>query len=172
MPDRGPIAFTDFFAAWSGRSREDFLAEVTCPYLALPRLEGRHVPDDQVTGRVDPAHTIAMWDMQQLLPVRALEGGDRVTIGRAPTCDVMVDDGRLSRVQAVLERPGPVWLISDAGSTNGTRVNLERVPAHRGVPLAAGARLRLAEAVDLVFLTPEALFAVVDRVRGAGATRT
>lgn len=170
MSGREPIAFSEFFAAWSGRSRDEFLGEVTCPYLVLPKVEGRPVPDDTVTGRVDPAHTIAVWDMQSLLPV--VGEGDRLTLGRAPTCDVVVNDGRLSRVQATLERnPDGEWLISDAGSTNGTRVNLERVPAHRGVPLTAGARIRLAEAIDLVFLTPEALFGVVERVQRAGAGR-
>lgn len=168
MPERDQIPFTDFFAAWSGRSRDEFLAEVTCPHLVLPRVEGEAIPDDAITGRVDPAHTVALWDLQLLLPVDG--SGQRLTIGRAPTCDLVVNDVRLSRVQATLERrPDCEWLLGDAGSTNGTRVNLERVPAHRGVPLRSGARIRLAEAIDLVFLSPASLWSVIARVRRAGA---
>src|SRR5690606_8273628 len=83
----GAVAFAEFFAAWATRSRAEFLAHVTCPYLVMPRVEGRAVADDGVTGRVDPAHTIATWDLQLLLPVTS--SGERVTIGRAPTNDVV-----------------------------------------------------------------------------------
>lgn len=170
MSDRGPTPFSDFYAAWAGRGRDDFLAEVTCPHLVLPLIEGNAVPGDATTDRVDPDRTVALWDLQLLLPVRSPRGDRRVTIGRAPGNDVVVNDGRLSRVQALLERRDDgEWLISDADSTNGTRVNLERVPARRGVHLTSGARIRLAEAIDLVFLSPASLWGVLERVRRAGA---
>ncbi len=52
---------------------------------------------------------------------------DRTTIGRAPSCDVFLDDITVSRNHAVLERdPAGVRLV-DQGSLNGTYVNRERV---------------------------------------------
>jgi hypothetical protein len=49
------------------------------------------------------------------------------TIGRAPTCDFTVADLSVSRWHARLQREEDGWLLSDLGSTNGTRLNGWRV---------------------------------------------
>jgi Inner membrane component of T3SS, cytoplasmic domain/Domain of unknown function (DUF1707) len=49
------------------------------------------------------------------------------TIGRAPTCDFTVADMSVSRWHARLQREDDSWLLSDLGSTNGTRLNGWRV---------------------------------------------
>jgi pSer/pThr/pTyr-binding forkhead associated (FHA) protein len=52
---------------------------------------------------------------------------DRMTVGRAPTADVFLDDITVSREHAVLERrDGATW-VQDLSSLNGTYVNRERV---------------------------------------------
>lgn len=51
----------------------------------------------------------------------------RFTIGRAPTCDFTVADLSVSRCHARLHREEDNWLLSDLGSTNGTRLNGWRV---------------------------------------------
>lgn len=62
-------------------------------------------------------------------------GGDTTTeflVGRSATCEITVDDPSVSDIQCVLK-----WVVkassaelrvTDAGSTNGTMVNLERLP--------------------------------------------
>lgn len=57
--------------------------------------------------------------------------GDRVTIGRRPTNDVVLDwDSEVSRVHAALERIGDDWTVVDDGlSHNGTYRNGKRVTA-------------------------------------------
>ncbi|HTB55966.1 MAG TPA: FHA domain-containing protein, partial [Trebonia sp.] len=51
-------------------------------------------------------------------------------------CDLAIADMTVSRVHARLERGAAGWLLTDLGSTNGTRVNGWRV---RGpVPVRAG----------------------------------
>jgi hypothetical protein len=45
------------------------------------------------------------------------------SIGRAPGCDLVIDDITVSRGHARLERTPAGWRLADVGSTNGTRVN-------------------------------------------------
>jgi hypothetical protein len=49
------------------------------------------------------------------------------TIGRDGACDLLIEDTSVSRWHARLVREGDRWLLSDTGSTNGTRVNGWRV---------------------------------------------
>jgi hypothetical protein len=51
----------------------------------------------------------------------------KFTIGRAPACDFTVADLSVSRWHARLHREEESWLLSDLGSTNGTRLNGWRV---------------------------------------------
>nr|WP_279354645.1 ATP-binding cassette domain-containing protein [Frankia canadensis] len=62
-------------------------------------------------------------------PATALHpvGGASVVIGRAPECDVMLDDPLVSRRHAELRQAGSGWRIVDLGSWNGTFVNGRRV---------------------------------------------
>jgi len=53
--------------------------------------------------------------------------GERVVIGRARDCDLILPDVLLSRRHAELVRAGAGWLLRDLGSLNGTRLNGARV---------------------------------------------
>lgn len=48
---------------------------------------------------------------------------DRYTIGRDPTCEIVLENDAVSRHHAVLERDGAVWRVKDLGSRNGTFLN-------------------------------------------------
>ncbi len=61
-------------------------------------------------------------------------------IGRAPSCDIVLDDRNVSRRHAEIRRRGPVVVLIDLDSTNGTIVNGRRVREH---PLADGDRITL-----------------------------
>ncbi len=60
----------------------------------------------------------------------------RFTIGRAMACDFTLADLSVSRWHARLYRADDQWLLSDLGSTNGTRLNGWRVTT--GVPVKPG----------------------------------
>ena len=67
---------------------------------------------------------------------------DRVVVGREATCDVVVNDGSVSRKHAIVERRGTGWAIVDQGSANGTFVDSQRVTdlvLHTGQELRFGA---------------------------------
>jgi hypothetical protein len=49
------------------------------------------------------------------------------TIGRDGACDLLIEDTSVSRWHARLVHEDGRWLLSDSGSTNGTRVNGWRV---------------------------------------------
>lgn len=53
--------------------------------------------------------------------------GDACTIGSCGDCEITVEEISISRRHARLERDGDHWLVEDLGSTNGTRINDERI---------------------------------------------
>jgi hypothetical protein len=68
--------------------------------------------------------------------------GAAIRIGRAPECELVLNDSRVSRRHArVMARDG-VLVLTDLGSTNGTRVNGHRITE---VVLGAGDRVQLGE---------------------------
>lgn len=74
--------------------------------------------------------------------------GTRVTIGRLPSCGLVLEDSTVSREHAALVRRGDQWWVIDLGSTNGTRVNGRQAAEH---PVVPGDRLELGDAfVELV----------------------
>lgn len=54
---------------------------------------------------------------------------DGLHIGRATDCDIQLDDDYASALHAVVTREGSGWLYTDAGSTNGSWVDRQRLEA-------------------------------------------
>lgn len=85
-----------------------------------------------ITSRMKEAHTSAA-SGSLVLP-----GGDRlpigqrpVTVGRMPDCTVPVDDANVSRRHCEIKLVGAAFVVTDLGSTNGTRVNGVRIDGER-----------------------------------------
>lgn len=141
----------------------------------MPRVEVVPGAEGQPTEKVNPERTVAHWDLQLLMAVVTRGGGEaetaRITLGRAAENDLVVSDVRVSKTQTWLDRSSDgEWLVGDAGSTNGTRVDGSAVPRTHGVRIRSGARIRVAESLDLMFLEPEALWGIIERVRAAQET--
>ena len=58
---------------------------------------------------------------------RLVVGPTGATIGRSRQCDVMLDDPNISRSHAEIRPRGGSWVLTDLGSTNGSRLNGRRV---------------------------------------------
>ena len=69
--------------------------------------------------------------------------GDRVVLGRAHDCDLILPDVLLSRRHAEIVRAERGWVLRDLGSLNGTRLNGLRV--EREVPLRDGDQIGMSD---------------------------
>jgi hypothetical protein len=58
---------------------------------------------------------------------RLVVGPAGATLGRSRQCDVMLDDPNISRTHAEVRPRGGSWVITDLGSTNGSRLNGSRL---------------------------------------------
>jgi len=58
---------------------------------------------------------------------RLLVGPAGATLGRSRQSDVMVDDANVSRAHAEVRPRGGSWVLTDLGSTNGSRLNGRRL---------------------------------------------
>jgi ABC transport system ATP-binding/permease protein len=76
---------------------------------------------------------------------RLLTAGASYRIGRDPQADIVLTDPRVSWQHAVVEENGGAWQLRDAGSTNGTFVNGQRV---REVTITGSCAVRLGHADD------------------------
>jgi len=102
-----------------------------------------------MTKRDDGPPTAGKLELRALAPVVSLRncetgaevplgGRVRLVVGKAESCDLVVDDPCVSRVHCVLERRDGVLYVRDKGSRNGTFVNDRRV---EGGELTPGAEL-------------------------------
>jgi hypothetical protein len=84
---------------------------------------------DRAAPRVEPSASAE--SRRQALLVgegkRNRLGGTRVVMGRSRECDIVMADPNVSRRHAELRRDGADWVIHDLGSTNGIKVNGQRV---------------------------------------------
>jgi len=60
---------------------------------------------------------------------RLVVGPAGVTIGRSRQCDVVLSDPNVSRRHAEIRPRGGSWVLSDLGSTNGSRINGHQIDA-------------------------------------------
>jgi ABC-type multidrug transport system ATPase subunit len=74
-----------------------------------------------------------------------LQAGSSYRIGRDPQADVVVSDARVSWQHAIVERQDGGWRLQDAGSTNGTFVDRQRV---RQVAITGTCAVRLGHPDD------------------------
>jgi hypothetical protein len=67
------------------------------------------------------------------------------TLGRGRQCDVVLNDPNVSRQHAEIRPRGGSWVITDLGSTNGSRLNGRRIDGSE--VLRAGDEIELGESV-------------------------
>jgi hypothetical protein len=81
--------------------------------------------------------------------------GRGVTVGRTGNNDVILDDGSVSRFHAWFSRDtgDTGFLLTDAGSKNGSYVAGNRLLARKPTPVGDGTRLRFGQ-VEVSFYTP------------------
>jgi hypothetical protein len=58
---------------------------------------------------------------------RLVVGSTGATIGRSRQCEIVIDDPNVSRRHAEVRPRGGAWVLTDLGSTNGSRLNGRRI---------------------------------------------
>lgn len=76
-----------------------------------------------------------------------LNNFDQVIIGRDESCIVFIDDNKVSRRHAEVQRRGEAFLLKDLGSTNGTWVHDQQIEQH---PLQDGDVIRIGP-IQIIF---------------------
>lgn len=77
----------------------------------------------------------------EVLPVEKAPGNpypDRVSVGRARNCDIVMRDPSVSKLHAHFRVGGPKLEIVDIDSQNGTRVNGRPLAPHQPAPVSPG----------------------------------
>lgn len=72
-------------------------------------------------------------------------GSTSITIGRDPSCTLVLDDTYASTRHARIFPEGGMWYVEDLGSTNGTYLGSERL--YGRASLAAGVPIRIGQTV-------------------------
>lgn len=72
---------------------------------------------------------------------RHVLGRDGAVLGRMSTCDIVVDDPKVSRRHVEITAVDDGFMVCDLGSTNGTRLN--------GAELSAASRLTAGDRIEL-----------------------
>lgn len=102
-----------------------------------------------------------------------LASGRTVTVGRAPDCDLVVDEARVSWHHASFWVGGDQLWVSDLGSSNGTQV--DGAPVRQATALQVGQAVRLGGRVKVRFsevdATPPTYLLARDDGRGRLALR-
>ncbi|HEX9372277.1 MAG TPA: FHA domain-containing protein [Roseiflexaceae bacterium] len=80
--------------------------------------------------------------------------GERVVLGRDPSCDLVIAGRLISRQHACITRAGQAYTIEDLGSRNGTMVNGQPIDTSRA--LRDGDRIDLGGLGSLTFLDGDA----------------
>ena len=88
---------------------------------------------------------------------------DRMVLGRSEQCTVRIASHGVSREHAEISRQGPLWVIRDLDSTNGTYVQGARA---QHTPLQAGSVVRMGDSVALVSRSALTLSVATELARG------
>lgn len=105
--------------------------------------DGAGTGNDSLAASADTMCLTWVFPIEETLEL----GGRPVTIGRGEDCSVRLQGAEVSRLHARIYRQGPVWVLTDSESRNGTFWNGRRV-AHQ--VLSRGGVVRLGGHIGVV----------------------
>jgi hypothetical protein len=105
-------------------------------------------------------------EKKDVLKVRVIEITRRhslsgpVTIGRAPTNDIVLFNKMVSKSHACIYLPtsGRDSYLMDVGSRNGTFINNQRLVPHKEYQLSDGDQISLGPQTKVIYFSPEAFY--------------
>ena len=93
-----------------------------------------------------------------------------ICVGRATNNDIVLTHSTISKLHTYFLKSeyGDSYVIVDANSTNGTRVNNEPLAAYQNKPLGNRDQIRLGPTIKMLYLTPHGFFELLQRLHGSG----
>lgn len=147
--------------------REAFIAQVPARFLVL----GTSANDQQPLGFATQVFRVPSRTSNQdeliVLPIAKAANNpypDRVSVGRARNCDIVLRDPSVSKLHAVVRIDGEAFSLVDIGSQNGSHLNGQRLVANEAAPIAINDEILFGN-VSAKFMdaaTVHALLLVVD----------
>ncbi len=161
VDDGSPLAWSSFVVAQGSASRATIIHQLAVPHLVLwTSLDDESAGD--TTERL--SGTGLFGEGTSRLPVGIVPVVKRsaisssyagmVTFGRGPECDVVLRHPGVSKVHAFIRRLGEMWIVTDAGSTNGTKVDGTKLTPNVGVELRSKSQVILGRRVALEAFWP------------------
>ncbi|HEU5217734.1 MAG TPA: FHA domain-containing protein [Gemmatimonadales bacterium] len=144
-------AFPDPWLLWESGTWSP--AQATTLSLTIPR---------GTTSSSTPSVQVSTGGEALAFQLRLQPGKTEIVIGRAPPCELVINDATLSKRHATLIRGEWGWSLKDDGSRNGTWVSEVIIAPGRPVALPPGSRVRLGSA-RLLFLDSAGLHARLKR---------
>lgn len=154
---------TEALSSWLNRYREDparFARVLKEPVLWIEFRAEDQSDDERSLHTASGVSTHPLLGQPRLVAIKKQKDNafrKRITLGRTPNNDVVIDDASVSRFHAWFEANDEgAWSLTDAGSKNGTWVSVKRLGPRKAHALQGGEKLRFGN-VDGWFLTPEKL---------------
>jgi len=101
------------------------------------------------TSELQTARLHALVISDKLVATYPLPDAGEIRIGRAPQCEILIDEVSISRMHASLVL-GPQLEITDLGSANGTRVRDQLLTPHQRVSIAPGESIQVGSATLII----------------------
>ncbi len=111
-------------------------------YLGVQSVTGKKVARAHALVPKSPC-VVVLWEGGRAIALTPRSG--TLTIGRGPSCDLVVDHRSVSRLHAKLHVDDDGFSIEDLGSSNGTRVQGEQVASGGRVVIMFGDVVEIGE---------------------------
>lgn len=158
---------SELTALASELGREGFIARFPHLFLVFHEAKDGIVPvqfSTQIIHRRDALKKpIGVMRVMPLVKAAGNPYSDRISIGRARNCDVVLRDPSVSKLHAHVRRePNGTWVIIDLDSHNGTAVSGVPILASRPEPIHSGDLLTFGGVTVQVF-DSQHLYSMISR---------
>jgi len=158
----GCMDVREFMTNNKGTGKDVFLKENPNPFLVIGG--SLNTDGDEKTFKTTTIPTDCSMMDEKLIEIKKREDANMysfITLGRASNNDIVIHNGTISKLHSVFGRKGEHFTLADSGSSNGTSVNGNRLPANKPIVLKNGDVITWSSSIFASFLTPIGVFAML-----------
>jgi predicted component of type VI protein secretion system len=151
--------------------RDAFIAQVPARFLVLGAPANEQQPMSFSTQVFRAPNKEPAREELVVLPVAKAANNpyaDRVSVGRARNCDMVVRDPSVSKLHAVVRIDGEAFSLVDIGSQNGTYLNGQRLAINEAAPISCNDEILIGN-VSARFMDGGAVYTILVAAQGSKA---